>query len=1200
MRFRSYKALILGACLAMIPASGFGQAVYGSLYGSVTDNTGAAIPNATVTVTNTNKGTSDNVLSNGAGEYRAEHLIPDVYSVKVTVSGFKTSETKGITVYADQSLKVDAKLEVGGSTESVEVNADAIPLLKTDRADVSTTFSQKEVQDLPIGDRNFTNLQLLLPGAQQLGWSHAASENPQASKQIQVDGQAFAGVGFELDGTDNQDPILGIIVINPNMDALSETKITTQNFDAQFGKAVSSIVTAQTKSGTNSFHGSAFDYRTSGANLARDPYTQGPNDPFPGQLKNQFGGSIGGPIIKNKLFFFGDYQGLRQKVGTSATSYLPTALVTATCLGQKVGPSGIPGCDFSEYAGNTAYGTGVIYHPTGAQKGQQYAGNTIPTAELSQQSLNILTLLAPYTPNKTGSGGLLDQYAASGTGGFNSDSWDVRGDWQATNAVHVFGRYSRFTDTLTGKTLFGDVGGPGFGIGGFAGTSNGTNDSVAAGTDIAINNNLLTDIRLGYYRYNIVTSKYNQGVDFANQVGIPGLNTGTSYTSGSPAFEIDQNSANSIQGFLGSGLNVNRCNCQLTEKEQQGQVVNNWTKIFGNHAFKFGADLRYATNLRVPSDNNRTGQLVFQNGQTSNPSLNSPGGLGYASFMLGNVQSFQRYVSVSTNAKENEKRFFFYGQDTWRVTPALTLNLGLRYEFWYPESVNAKGNGSLMNLDTGYLQVAGYGNIPSNMGWERQKNTWSPRIGLAYQLDPKTVIRSGYGRSFDIGVFGSIFGHVVTQNLPVLANQSLSGSGDATTFAFNLADGPPEYVFPTVPDNGLLPVPGYQVNAKTRPNPLLLPTVDAWNLSIQRSITSTLSVTLAYVGNKSTHTLGAGNGNTTNPNESAINLPAQYSITGQPVHWDPNAPAGIVAPDGGTKTSKYLQRFYGGSLAACQGDEYQAAMRASVKDPSLPAGACGWNQGVSNYSDNLNAEFDALNVTVAKQFSKGNSFNVNYAWQRGWDENTGYSTWDLQAGRGRNNDIREQQLVAYGVYALPFGKTGSTFMKAIVGGWQMAPVLNWSSGLPFTLTYNECNASVGGTSAPCYPNGRAGGLRTNLTDFDPQSKSRTYYQPVSSNILTHPMNGFSAAGLDQIGNSGRNNKFGPGFFNTDLSVKKMIPIHEQFAAVFGADFFNVFNHINPGFGGGGATGNIESAGKITGQAPGSTPRFIQLSLRLQF
>src|SRR5271167_1833326 len=185
-------------------------------------------------------------------------------------------------------------MTVGGSDQTVEVDADSVPQLKTDRADVSTVFGTKDIQDLPVGGRNFTNLQLLLPGAQLLGWSHAPDENPQGSAQIQVDGQAFGGVAFMLDGTDNQDPILGIIVVNPNLDSLSESKITTQNFDAEFGKAVSSVVTAQTKSGSNSFHGSAFDYRTSTANLAKDPFTQGPGRPgIPGQLKNQFGGSIG-------------------------------------------------------------------------------------------------------------------------------------------------------------------------------------------------------------------------------------------------------------------------------------------------------------------------------------------------------------------------------------------------------------------------------------------------------------------------------------------------------------------------------------------------------------------------------------------------------------------------------------------------------------------------------------------------------------------------------------------------------------------------------------------------------------------------------------------------------------------------------------------------------------------------------------------
>src|SRR5208282_744393 len=202
---------------------------------------------------------------------------------------------------------------------------------------------------LPVGDQNFTNLQLLLPGAQKLGWSHAADENPQASQQIQVDGQAFGGTAFELDGTDNQDPILGIIVINPAMDSVTETKITTQNFDAELGKAVSAVVTAQTRSGTNKFHGSAYDFRTGNANQARDPFSSevtgkynfqtNPNGLPPG-LKNRFGGSIGGPVLKDKAFFFFNYEAQRQKVGTSSGDTVPTANLVSTCLGNSTGPSG--------------------------------------------------------------------------------------------------------------------------------------------------------------------------------------------------------------------------------------------------------------------------------------------------------------------------------------------------------------------------------------------------------------------------------------------------------------------------------------------------------------------------------------------------------------------------------------------------------------------------------------------------------------------------------------------------------------------------------------------------------------------------------------------------------------------------------------------------------------------------------------------
>src|SRR6266568_8122225 len=235
---RTALALAAFACailLLNVPASA--QSVYGSIFGTVSDKTGAVISGATITVKDVAKGTVVTVISNDSGDYSVPHLIPDTYDLKVVAKGFRPFETKGIAVSADTAPRIDPTLDVGSDTgTTVQVNADSQPMLKTDKADVATIFDQQQVSSLPIGDQNFTNLQLLLPGAQKLGWSHAADENPQGSQQIQVDGQAFGGTAFELDGTDNQDPILGIIVINPAMDSVTETKITTQNFDAELGK----------------------------------------------------------------------------------------------------------------------------------------------------------------------------------------------------------------------------------------------------------------------------------------------------------------------------------------------------------------------------------------------------------------------------------------------------------------------------------------------------------------------------------------------------------------------------------------------------------------------------------------------------------------------------------------------------------------------------------------------------------------------------------------------------------------------------------------------------------------------------------------------------------------------------------------------------------------------------------------------------
>jgi hypothetical protein len=1229
------------AALAVAAPGAWGQAVFGSIVGTVTDATGAAVPGATITVLDVAKGTSVTLQSNGAGEFTADHLIPDVYTVKVAAAGFKTFQQTQITLFADTATKVTAALEIGGAEQTVEVNADQVPQLKSDRADVATTFSAQEIVDLPIPDRNFTNLQLLLPGAQQLGWGHAASENPQGSKQIEVDGQAFAGVAYQLDGTDNQDPILGIIVINPNADSLSETKITTQNFDAEFGKAVSSVITAQTKSGSNKFHGSAFDYRESNANLATDPFTQPrssltPINPFPGGLKNQFGGSLGGAILKDRLFFFIDYQGVRQKVGLSNFETVPTTHLVNTCLGTEATITGVAGCDFSQYAQyfadpvNHTANNPYIYNnnnnpATGTATGTPtaFAGNVIPASLVSQQFINFLKLLAPYKPNTTGNfNNLVNNYAGSGQGGLNDDQYDVRVDYTLSSSIHAFGRFSRFTDLLSGNPIFGSAGGKGFGLNGYSGSSQGKNSSVAAGIDVAVNPRLVYDVRLGYFRYNITTHKYDEGVAFATQLGIPGLNGGDIITSGAPGFQLQDPGTygnGSSSSVYGQGLGFTHCNCPLIEHEDQYQLANNWTKTLGNHAVKFGVDLRYARNLRVPSDTDRTGILNIGTGPTSNgnPQSNQyTTGLSFASFALGDVATFGRYASTSTNAKEFQKRFFGYAQDTWRAKPNLTINAGLRYEYYAPETINASGNGSLLNLATGYLQVAGVGGVASDMNIGTPKWAFNPRIGVAYEVKPGTVVRAGYGRSFDIGVFGSIFGHAATQNLPVLTSQNLVPIGgdnaNNTNYAFNLAKGPSAPVFVTTPANGLLPNPGNLVNSHARPTIERLPTLDAWNAAVQQAIGSSWSTTIAYVANKGTHTLGDSSGQQTNPNEAGDFLPAQYSVNGQALHYDPSVTnCGSICPgqtipgistNNGTANQSFLQRYYGLKLPGCSDVLY-----ASVGGVNAPNGGCGWTSGIQYYGDDLDTHYNAMQVTLTKQQAHGYSLNISYAWQKAISENTSYSTWDRAAVRGRDSALRQQQIIVYGLLQLPFGRKkmflshSNAIVNQAVSGWEISPVVNYSSGLPYTLSYNNCSTSNVGP-APCYVSGNINAFHPHPKGFPGQNL--TFYDAFSSNatgtIFTSPGQGtFSAPGLDTFGSVGRNTAFGPHFFNTDISVQKNFPIRESVAFQLRADGFNAFNHINWGT----PNGNIQSGGGIgSGPFPngGSNPRQLQFSGRIQF
>src|SRR6266571_2431505 len=752
MRSQTTLGCILVGCLVFLLCANTAssQAVYGSIIGTVTDPQGNAIAGAKITVISVTKATSHESTSNESGNYSVTHLIPDAYKLKVEAPGFKSYEIPSVRVDADVAIKVDAQPQVGAITQTVKVTAE-IPPLKTDRSDVDIEFNDKYVSELPVLNRNFTNFELLSPGTQKLvGWSHAATENPQGGGQIFVNGQHFSGTNFELDGTDNQDPILGIIVVNPNLDAIGEAKIALQDYDAESGKATAGVVHVQTKSGSNDFHGSGFYYYRNSDQQARDPFTNKPRVPLAAATWKQYGGSAGGPIFKNKLFFFGDYQGTKQQQGITNQYTIPTAKVLSTCGFGKPG-----NCDLSEYLAPAPLGfgpvNGQIFDPATGNKATgtgrtAFANNQIPNTRISPQATAMLALFPAPT-----SGGISNNLVTTGAGPFKQNSFDTRIDYSAPRNYQIFGRFSLDYFSLSGTGGLGALGGLGFGPGGLNGSSTVHNYSLASGFTKPLGAKWLTDFRFGWFKYNPQTAYSDASAKPMDGFGVPGLNSGPGIvgppTTGGLA-GIDFSGTGGFTPF-GDGLNIGRCNCPLTESEQQVQFVNNWTRSQGNHQIKFGADIRYALNLRTPSDASRTGLLHINAGDTAN---SGTGGNSFATFLLGDVTSFERFVSSSLNAAERQKRWFFYGQDSWRVSPKFTMTYGLRWEIYFPESVNGKNNGGFANIDQGVIRVAGEGPIGLNGNVDNTLKAFAPRLSFAYQFDSKTVLRIGYGRGFDIGV----------------------------------------------------------------------------------------------------------------------------------------------------------------------------------------------------------------------------------------------------------------------------------------------------------------------------------------------------------------------------------------------------------------------------------------------------------------
>ncbi len=539
-----------------------------------------------------------------------------------------------------------------------------------------------------------------------------------------------------------------------------------------------------------------------------------------------------------------------------------------------------------------------------------------------------------------------------------------------------------------------------------------------------------------------------------------------------------------------------------------------------------------------------------------------------ATFLFGEVTSFNRYVGSSTelNAMETQNRYFLYAQDTWRATSKLTVNYGLRWEFYTPEYVNGKGNGGFAVLPEGVIRVAGYGGVSMNGSTADNWKLFAPRLGIAYELNPKTVVRMGYGRSFDIGVFGSLFGHTVTQNLPVLANQNINGpTNDNKTPAFNfITDGPTANEFPVIPSNGILPLYGpcapnsvgtclaLNVGPHIRPDKLVAPTVDAWNITVQRQLTNKTSLEVSYVGNHGSHVF-KGDSNSYNPNQATV--------------------AGFL-PDG-------LGLSYNAR------SPYNNAFTTSYTDAAgnMTNVVCcsGYSMGY-NGSDGTN-HYNALQIKLDQRPAAGLTLTGSYTYSRAIDQggNDGVYQPDLRQFTGRQDYNRDSVLILTSLYELPFGK-GKHFLgnisrgaDMVLGGWQWNATMIIGSGLPFTPGYNNCNLDR--DTGPCRP-GQNGGFHMGAGSFNNQTRQVVYFTPVANQLCDSPYTHvdssgntvpdcptivtqsgpFSAPGIAQFGNIQRNSYTGPGEFMSDMSIFKNFTITERVKAQFQAEFFNVFNH----------------------------------------
>lgn len=1109
----AYSAIALFVFFApSLPA----QTVLGTITGRVLDPSGAAAPGASVSATNVETALARKTTTTEAGNYVLSQLPVGTYELTIEAAGFKRVVRKNLPLNVAQTLTVDVTLEVGQVDQSVEVSAD-ITTLQTSTSDLGTTIQRNKLMDLPLfvggAVRNLEQFIFLVPGVTGNTNDTQISGSPNRAKEVLIDGIASTGIesGGIIPGS-----------TRPSVETIGEFKLVRANFNAEYGRTGGGVQIFTTRSGTNQWHGSAFDYLRNDKLDARGFYQ--PTTPI--NRQNEFGGSLGGPIVKNKTFFFFVYSGFRFRQGAPNTT-------------QSVLPNDYRQGDFSRL-GQPIFDPATNRPGTSGTVRDAFPDNRIPTSRFSSVARNILPLLpAPINDN------LFNNFLSVGRGATDSNQYNGKIDHNFSDRNRISGYY--YYDTLD-QTDPETIPGPTTP----ARTVGNRNHLVRLTHDLILSPSVLHHINAGFSRYRVTIDHLSLNQDWPGKIGLNGINNG-------------DNNAFPCVDFVASGytrLGDPNCNARALQTNNAWQWNQSLSVVRGAHNYKFGFDFRFMEtngidNFQAP------GLFNFNALETALPGTARTGS-AIASFLLGAVDRGE-YRVFGYFPRNRYKYLGAYAQDDWKVSRRLTLNYGLRYDLFFPRYEK------LDNLSTfdPELTNPGAGNRPGALAFLGQgpgRNgrrsfadtdyfAFGPRLGGAYQLTQKTVLRTGYGIYYAQGNANAGLRDSLQSSLGFISNPIFTTLDQGVNAAFYWDNGFPQnfprppFISPTAANGTALRMIGRSDGRA--------PYFQNWSFTIEREIASRMNLEATYLGTKGTR---IGN-NLIRPNEVNPIYLSLGSVLSQAYNSSAAVAAGITAPYAG---------FSGSAAQALR--PYPQFL--DIFNRSNPSGSSTYHALQTQFTVRAS---HGLDLQLAYTFAK----TISDADVLAGGGTAGQTTYNRALEKAITiTDVPHVFALAYS-YQLPGPSSG--WQKVALGGWVFTGIHQYSTGVPVVLTANNTLPLFNGALRPDVV---AGVQRQFEGDFDPNVNR--WINPEAFRVPVAFRFGTSARSHTDLR--------APSNLTENFGLLKRFPIRERLTLTFRAEFFNAFNRVVFAA----PQANVSNAqfGRITAQ--GNQPRQGQLALRLDF